>query len=288
MAATDERSVALCRILLGLRLRRLREERGQKASAVAKQFGWSTARMTRLETKMTAVEVGDVRLLCDHYEAPRELRDELENYALITKTKKGWWESKPFKETVPAWFSACLGLEAAAKQICIYQSEFVPGLVQDLGYALAILGLSDADDGTVERHAEVRAKRQSILTQAQFAPQVTMILNEAVIRRPVGGPEAMRQQLDRLLALAEQPNITILILPFSVGAHPAMNGPFTIWNFDDETLGSLAYLENLVDGGVLSDPELVAPFIDTFGKLETLAATEEESLTMIRSAAAIL
>src|SRR5690349_9903960 len=144
MAAVDDRSVALCRILLRLQLRRLRQARGLNASAVAKVFGWSTARMTRLETKDTAVEVGDVRLLCDYYEAPRELRDELENYALITKTRKDWWEEKPYKGKIPPWFQACLGLEAAARTIRIYQPEFVPGLTQDPGYARAILALSEA------------------------------------------------------------------------------------------------------------------------------------------------
>ncbi|MFJ2629223.1 helix-turn-helix domain-containing protein [Streptomyces sp. NPDC087532] len=288
MAVSKDRSVTLCRILLGLQLRRLREARGLKAAAVAQRFGWSTARMTRLETKDTAVEVGDVRLLCDLYEASRELRDELENYALITKTQKGWWETKPFKETVPAWFMACLGLEAAATEIRIYQSEFVPGLVQDPGYAKAILGLSDADDQTIERHAEVRSKRQSILTRQDFAPNVTVILNEAVIRRPVGGAGIMRQQLHRILDLAERPNITVQILPFSAGAHPAMNGPFTIWGFDDDTVGDLAFLENLVDGGVVTNAELVGPFIGAFGQLERLAATEGDSVTAIRAAAAVL
>ncbi|MCZ1012236.1 helix-turn-helix domain-containing protein [Streptomyces lydicus] len=284
----DDRSVALCRILLGLKLRRLREGKGLKASAVAKRFGWSTARMTRLETKMTAVEVGDVRLLCDLYEVSRELRDELESYALISKTGKGWWDAKSLKQTVPEWFRANIGLEAAARRIWIYQSEFVPGLAQVLGYAMAILGLSDADEETIDRHAEVRATRQSILTRPDGAPDVMMTLNEAVIRRPVGGADVMRQQLERLSELAQQPNISVKILPFSAGAHPAMHGPFTIWGFDDEIVGDLAYLENLVDGGVLSDVELVAPFIAAFEQLERLAATEEQSLAMIQSTAAAL
>ncbi|MEU1076255.1 MULTISPECIES: helix-turn-helix transcriptional regulator [unclassified Streptomyces] len=287
MAAVDDRSVALCRILLRLQLRRLRQERGLNASAVAKVFGWSTARMTRLETKDTAVEVGDVRLLCDYYEAPLELRDELENYALITKTRKDWWEEKPYKGKIPPWFQACLGLEAAARKLRIYQSEFVPGLTQDLEYARAILALSDADEEIQRVHAEVRAKRQSILERSD-PPSVTVVLNEGIIRRPVGGAAVMQQQLLRLSQLAEQPHITIRVLPFAAGAHPAMHGPFTLWDFEDETVGELAYLETLVDGGVHSDAEKVAPFIDAFERLEALAADPSLSATMIDDAAASL
>lgn len=285
MAVTDDRSVALCRILLRLQLRRLREGRGLTASAVAKQFGWSTARMTRLEKKDTAVEIGDVRVLCDLYEAPRELREELENYALITKTKKDWWDLKPYKGLIPAWFQACLGLEAAAKTIRIYQSEFIPGLAQDPGYARAILSLSeDTTEAAQETHAEVRKKRQSILTRAGTRPTVTIVLNEAIIRRPVGGVDVMRNQLQRLLSLAEEPNVTVRILPFSAGAHPAMHGPFTLWDFEDETVGELACLENLVDGGVLSDGGMVKPFVAAYSRLEELAASESASATMIRAA----
>ncbi|MET7490273.1 helix-turn-helix transcriptional regulator [Streptomyces sp. NPDC005538] len=286
MPVPDDRAVALCRILLRLQLRRLREAAGLKASAVAKMYGWSTARMTRLETKDNAVEVGDVRLLCDLYGASAELREELEGYALVTKTRKDWYETAPFKGTVPSWFSAYLGLESAAKWIRIYQAEFVPGLVQDPEYARTILGLSDASESTIGLHAEVRLKRQSILTRENDAPNVSIVLNEAVIRRPVG--DTMKKQLEVIAALAERPNINVQVLPFSVGAHPAMHGPFTILGFVDETLGDLAYLENRVDGGVLADPELVTPFIETFGTLERLAATPQDSLAMIKEAATAL
>ncbi|MET7606235.1 helix-turn-helix transcriptional regulator [Streptomyces avermitilis] len=283
MAATDQRSVALCRILLRLQLRRLRDARGLTASAVAKQFGWSTARMTRLETKDTAVEIGDVRLLCDLYGATLHLREELENYALITKTRKDWWDLKPFKGTIPAWFQAYLGLEAAAKTISIYQAEFVPGLAQDPEYAKVILGLSDADETTQVVQAEVRFKRQSILDR-DFPPAVSLVLNEGIIRRPIGSAEVWRGQLQRLLDLAATPHITVRILPFASGAHPAMHGPFTLLDFEDETVGDLAYLENLVDGGVLSESAAVKPFNEAFERLKGLAASPDESEQMIRSA----
>ncbi|OEJ56716.1 hypothetical protein BGM19_00210 [Streptomyces agglomeratus] len=287
MAATDDRSVALCRILLRLQLRRMRDARGLTASSVAKQFGWSTARMTRLETKDTAVEIGDVRLLCDLYEAPRELREELENYAKITKTRKDWWDLKPFKGTIPAWFQAYLGLEAAAKTLDIYQSEFIPGLAQDPEYAREILSLSDADEKTQEVQAEVRLKRQSILDRPQ-PPTVTIVLNEAVIRRPIGPGRVMCRQLERLLQLAAAPHVNVHVLPFSAGAHPAMHGPFTLLDFEDDTVGDLAYLENLVDGGVLSDESVVTPFSDAFSKLRELAASTEVSERMIKAAISAL
>lgn len=282
---SDHRTVALCRILLRLQLRRLREAKGLKAGAVARQFGWSDARMTRLETGNGAVDVGTVRLLCDLYGTSRELRDELEGYALTTKTKQDWWDTKPFKGLVPRWFQAYLGLEAAAQRLRIYQSEFAPGLVQAPEYAKTILRLSEASDAAIEGHAEVRLKRQSILRRPESAPRVTIILNEAVIRRPVGGPDVMRDQLRRINELAELPNIEVQILPFSVGAHPAMHGPFTVLSFPDETVGDLAYLENLVDAGVLSEPQAVVPFIETFDQLEQLAVDGTESMTLIRSAA---
>ncbi|MFD9869107.1 helix-turn-helix domain-containing protein [Streptomyces niveus] len=275
----------MCRILLRLQLRRLREAKGLTAGAVAKQYGWSDARMTRLETGSGAVEVGTVRVLCELYETSLELRDELEGYALTTMTKRDWWDTKPFKGTVPRWFQAYLGLEAAAQRLRIYQSEFAPGIVQTPHYAMAILGLSGAGDATVERHAKVRLKRQSILWRAEAPPEVSIILNEAVIRRPVGGPAVMREQLERICTLTELPNVAVQVLPFSVGAHPAMHGPFTVLGFPDETVGDLAYLENLVDSGVLSEPQMVAPFIDTFDTLQDLALDQKASLAAIRDAA---
>ncbi len=253
MAVADDRSVALCRILLRLQLRKLREQKGLSASFVASQFGWSKARMTRLETKDTAVEVGDVRLLCDLYGTPLKVREELEGYALVTKTRKDWWEAKPYKGKVPQWFLAYLGLESAANEIRIYQSEFVPGLAQIPDYARVILALSGADEDTIEAQAQVRSMRQGILARDEFAPVVSIILNEAVIRRSVGGSAVMQHQLESILSLAELPNISVQIMPFSAGEHPAMHGPFTISNFIDETVGDLVYLENRIDAGVLRE-----------------------------------
>ncbi|MFE7114329.1 DUF5753 domain-containing protein [Streptomyces sp. NPDC057654] len=288
MAVSDDRSVALCRIVLRLELRRLREAKEMNASFVAKKFGWSTARMTRLETQNSSIEVPDVKALCELYEAPRELQEQLESFALITKTRKDWWETQPFKGTVPHWFQAFLGLESAASQIRIYQSEFTPGLAQTPDYARVILSLSDTSPEALERKAEVRLKRQSILTRSAHAPQVAIILNEAVIWRPVGGQAVMRQQLDSILALAEQPNVIIRVLPYSAGAHPAMHGPFQILSFTDETVGDLVYLENLVDAGVLADAQQVAPYVQAFDALSDLATTTAESVEMIRSRAAAL
>ncbi|MFI5804491.1 helix-turn-helix domain-containing protein [Streptomyces sp. NPDC051561] len=284
-AVPDERSVAMCRILLRLQLRRYREARGMSASSVAKRFGWSIARMTRLETSNNVVEMGDVRLLCDLYEVPAGQRDELEGYALITKTRKDWWETAPFKGAVPAWFSAFLGLESAADSICMYQGEFVPGLLQSPDYALAILRLSGADDKKIELNAEVRMKRQSILTRTDYAPAVSVVLNEAVLRRPVGGADVMRKQLNSIAAVAQLPNVTVRVLPFHVGEHPGMHGPFQVLTFPDSSVEDLAYVENLVDAGVITQPELVDAFKASHEQLSGLALSEAESLDMLNEAA---
>ena len=287
----NDRSVAMCRTLLRLQLRRLRTAKGLAASHVAREFGWSPARMTRLETADTAVEVGDVRLLCTLYEAPDELREELEGYALITKTRQDWWDTKRYKGSLPSWFEAYLGLEAAARRLELYQSEFVPGLIQNAEYAKAILRMSDASDETIERQAEARLKRQVILqpgNDAAKVAKVSIILNESVIRRPIGGADVFRTQLERLADLSELPHIEIRVLPFSAGAHPAMHGAFTNLNFADETVGDLTYLENLADGGVLSTAEMVELYLATFRRLEELALAADASHALLRAAAADL
>ena len=154
--------------------------------------------------------------------------------------QKGWWQQ--YGEAVPDWFEVFVGLEAEAATIWGYDAEFVPGILQTEEYARAVhrAQLITATEDEIDRLVRVRMARQELLT-SDDAPQVWLILNEAVIRRVVGSPQIMREQLSRLIDASKLPNVTLQVVPFAGGAHPAMDGSFTLLGFpepsDPNTVG---------------------------------------------------
>ncbi|WTW99858.1 helix-turn-helix domain-containing protein [Streptomycetaceae bacterium NBC_01309] len=279
---------ALCRLQLGTDLRRLRQRADMKATAVAKRLLWSPSKITRLEKGENAtVELTDVMALCELYGADAETRALLVGYATVTKTRRDWWQTPEFSPVIRPGLKALLGQEAAATAMHTYESEFVPGLLQTEDYVRAIhetalAGLTHED---VERTVSIRMTRQSVLHRAPSPLKLVAIINEAVLRRKVGGPAVTRQQLAHIAEVSALPNVRVQVVPFDLGVHPGMNGPFAIIHFSkDDDLRPIVYVENLADAWVTRQLHDVDKYEEAFNNLEAVAPSPRESLSMIHTA----
>jgi Domain of unknown function (DUF5753) len=162
----------------------------------------------------------------------------------------GWWHH--YGDVLPQWFRAYVDLEQAATVIRAYEGQFIPGLLQTRDYMRAVMGrgLDEAPED-IERRVELRVARQALFDRPD-PPRLWAVVDEAALRRPVGGPEVMCTQLERLIDATRLPNVTLQILPFDAGAHPAMVGAFSILRFADSELPDVVYLEHL-SGAVYLD-----------------------------------
>ena len=228
---------------LAAELRHLREAAGLTIDEVAERLEWSTAKISRIENARVSVLPRDVKFLLSVYGITDtdDPWDVLISLARESR-QKGWWQQ--YGEAVPDWFEVYVGLEAEATTIFGYDAEFVPGVLQTKEYVHAVhrAQLMTATDDEIERLVSVRLARQELLT-SDDAPQLWLVLNEAVIRRAVGGRQTMREQLERLIEASNLPNVTLQIVPFSAGAHPAMDGAFKLLSFRDPTDPNIVYIE---------------------------------------------
>ncbi|MFI1579813.1 helix-turn-helix domain-containing protein [Embleya sp. NPDC020630] len=224
---------------LGLELRAIRESVGLKGEEAAKRLTWSNSKLSRIETGRTTPTAADVTKLLDLYDVTDTARRE--ELAVLTREarKKGWWQ---LYSEVP--YSTYIGLEAEAAQMHTYQ-HVIPGLFQTEHYAKAInrattIGLTEE---MLEQRLEVRLTRQQILTRP--APlEVRAVLDEAAIRREVGGRDVMREQLRRLLDVADLENVIMQVIPFSAGAHfGTLVGPFVILSYSHPSDPDIVYVE---------------------------------------------
>ncbi|MFG2109604.1 helix-turn-helix domain-containing protein [Micromonospora chersina] len=232
------------RMLLGAQLRRLREGAGVSRESAGWEIRSSESKISRMELGRVGFKERDVADLLTLYgvTAPDE------RAALLTLARDanspGWWHR--YGDVLPGWFQSYLGLEAAAALIRTYEVQFVPGLLQTPAYARAVilLGHRGAPPAEVERRVSLRMERQKLLRRSD-PPQLWAVLDEAALRRPVGGPEVMRGQLDALIEASAAPHVRLQIVPFDAGGHAAAGGAFSILRFGDEDLPDIVYIEQL-------------------------------------------
>ena len=235
------------RILLGAQLRRLREVKGLTRAAAGYTIRASESKMSRLELGRVSFKERDIRDLLMLYgvEDPDQ-RDEL--LALAKQANQpGWWHR--YSDILPNWFEAYVGLEETATLIRTYEGHLVPGLLQTEDYARAVMlaGLPSGSDEEVERWLKLRMDRQELLSRSG-APRLWAVVDEAALRRPVGGRDVMLAQLDRLIVATRLPNVTVQVVLFRAGAHAALGQPFVILRFADPDLPDMVYLEQLASG----------------------------------------
>ena len=178
----------------------------------------------------------------------------------------GWWHR--YGDVLPSWFQSYLGLEASAALIRSYEVQFVPGLLQTEDYARAVvlLGHGRARPEEIDRRVALRMQRQAILDRADPV-QLWAVLDEAVLRRPIGNPQIMRTQLEALLDAAARPNVRLQIVPFDAGGHSAAGGAFTILRFPDQELPDVVYIEQLTSALYLDKRDDVEHYLDAMERL---------------------
>ncbi|TDC75388.1 XRE family transcriptional regulator [Actinomadura sp. 7K507] len=231
---------------IGARLRRMREDKGIGRAEAGDAIRGSASKMSRLELGRHGFKTRDVLDLLDLYGVrdPHEREGLIE---LVREAKKpGWWQS--YGDVVPSWFEQYLGLEQSATAIRGYEVQYIPGLLQTRDYANAVIRLEyyDAAYEGFDRRLGLRMARQDILRRPVAPVRLWTVIDEAALRRPIGGPETMRAQIEHLITVSEtMPNVKVQVLPFSSGGHLALGGPVTIVRFAEQDLHDVVYLEQL-------------------------------------------
>jgi hypothetical protein len=246
----------------------------------ARQLDMSKSNLSRIENAQIGVKPRDVRAALALYQVTGADAEALIEIARGAQ-QRGWWQN--YGDVLPEWFEFYVGLEAEASTMRSYEAESVPGLLQTEDYARAMYVLT-VGDTDLDRKVAARITRQEVLHREPPA-DLHVVLNEAVLVRPVGGARVMGQQLDHLADVAKLPNVTIQVLPFAAGGHPAMTTPYVILNFAEAPEESIVYLENLTNGHVLEEPEHVSWYNIVHNKLTALALDPDDSVAQLRKAA---
>jgi transcriptional regulator with XRE-family HTH domain len=267
---------------LAARLRRLREQNGRTLTEVAANFGWSDAKLSRIETGITGVREGDLAKLLTLYRVPEAQRRQYTTLATQARQRARW--DKTFGDSLSDAYASFIAYEAEATSILGFEPQVFPGILQTAEYASAVMRRSVLLEGpdAVGQGVSARLARQAVLVR-EPPPQLSVVIDEAVIRREVGGPDVMRRQLLRLLEASERPNTTIQVLPFSAGAHPGVAGSFEILAFGDESVSPVVYCEDLTGGVIRDSPTDLRNYHRAFEVLRSTALGPEETNTMLQS-----
>jgi transcriptional regulator with XRE-family HTH domain len=273
---TERRGPTIRRRRLGAELRRHRDTAGITIETVAERLECSASKISRIETGHTTASPRDVRDMLLIYGVSGAEIDELVQIAREAR-QKGWWH--PYNTVLAG---AYVGLEQAASWIRTYEQQVVPGLLETEEYATTMIRAArpDLSPEHIQRRVRVRLNRQSLLTQDDPV-ELWVVLDEAVLSRPVGGDAVMRGQLNRLVEVARLPNVTLQILPFSVGAHAGMDGPFTILSFPEAGDPDVVYAENATGGLFLEKSDELLKYGFIFDHIRTAAMRPEDSIAHI-------
>jgi transcriptional regulator with XRE-family HTH domain len=275
---TGRHNPTIRRRRLGHELRRLRETAGVTIDQVASRLECSASKISRIETGHTGATPRDVRDILGVYRVPDETIDELVQIAREAR-QKAWWH--PYGAVLSG---AYVGLEAAARAIRAYEATSVPGLLQTESYARAQLaaGLTGEDRDKVEQRVRVRMVRRSLL-DSDDPFELWVVIDEAVLSRPTGGDEVMREQLHHLLVESQRPNVTIQVLPFEVGSHAGLDGTFAILDFDNPSDQNVVFAENATGGLFLEKEDELAKYNNIFSKIRDVALTPAKSVALLAS-----
>lgn len=257
-------------------LNRLRDVSGLSRAEVAERIGTTDTTVWRYETGLTRPKVSDVAALLDVYGVTGDARDELLEGAREAR-KRGWWHR--YRQTLKPGFDSYIGLEAEASVLRTFQPQVVPGVLQTAEYARTVIQETSIVNtpSDIDEKVAVRTSRQELLTRSSDPIHLTAVLDEAVLRRQVGGAEVMKEQLEQLILLTKRPNIDIRVLPFHTGAHAGLDGQFNLLEFPAAEDPDVVYLEQAGSGLVPEDPEEVRRYTLIFGNLMTKSLPANDS-----------
>jgi transcriptional regulator with XRE-family HTH domain len=269
------------RMLLGAQLRRLRQAAGVTPEQAGYEIRASRSKISRMEHGRVGFKQRDVADLLTMY----GVTDDLSRSGILSLAQQanaqGWWSK--YGDILPDWFEAYLGLEAAATLIRTFELQFVHGLFQTEDYARAVtmLGHRAAPTGELDRRVSLRMKRQDLL-QGDDAPRVWSVMDEAALRRPVGGHQVMRKQLDRLVEVAALPRVTVQVVPFRRGGHAGAGGSFTVLRFGQPDLPDVAYIEQLTSALYLERRTDVDHYMEVMNRLSAEALTPVGTIRFLK------
>ncbi|MEU1706801.1 helix-turn-helix transcriptional regulator [Streptomyces sp. NPDC005706] len=274
---------AVRRRKLGAELRALRTGAGLTSGEAALLVGWHQSKVSRIETGASGVRPADVRLLLDAYDVrDRQLRDLL---LMLTGSKDAggrnrWWHA--YRGVLPPTYRDFISLESQASGMRTLETTVVPGLLQTPEYARAVTraAVEGVDEERLDALVEVRLARQDVL-RSEPPLKLTAVLDEAVLRREVGGPEVMARQLERLMEAARLPQVRLQVLPFAAGAHIGLTGPFVIFSFPSTSDLDVVVLDQLTSSLYLERKEDLMAYAEAFDTLQFHALSPEESLDYI-------
>ncbi|MFD5471219.1 helix-turn-helix domain-containing protein [Streptomyces sp. NPDC127105] len=267
---------------LGQELRKLRENRGMTAEEVAERLLVSQSKISRLENGRRSISQRDVRDLCGVYEVEdHRIVDSLMQMAKDSR-QQGWWHS--FGD-IP--YSVYIGLETDAASLRIYDPQVVPGLLQTRQYAEALIAgaLPETAPVDIEKRVQVRMRRQERISAAENPLRLWTVLDEAALRRVVGSPALMREQLEHLVEQTRLPHVTVQVIPFEMGAHPGLNGQYAILEFPDTADSSVVYIEGVTSDLYLEKANDVQKYSVMYEHLRAQALNVEQSRQFIANIA---
>ncbi|MGC5010423.1 helix-turn-helix domain-containing protein [Streptosporangium sp. DT93] len=259
---------------LSAELIRLREQAGLSVEEAGRRLEWSRGRLNKMEAnKWTRPDLGNIRALLDLY----AVTDPVQHEAILTLARqsreKGWWSNYQ-----DIWRGSLAGFEAEASLINTYEDLRVPGLLQTKDYAAAMFkGGQVMEDTQISRRVEARLTRQTILHD-KTCPALWAVIDEAALTKTVGGPSVMRQQLRHIIEMSARPNIHVQVLPDSAGAHAAMDGAFTILNFQDQDDPSIVYIETATSDLYLETHEELQRYKLIFDLIRSSALSPSSSV----------
>ncbi|WP_063813232.1 helix-turn-helix domain-containing protein [Herbidospora daliensis] len=270
---------------LGQVLRSLREATGKTGTQTAEELGWSAAKVSRIETALTLPSEDDIAVLIDHYgndtvtlQKVLKLRHDA--------TQKGWWEK--YGESLTPGYAAYISLEAEATEMRNWEPMIFPGLLQTPAYARYLVGRTihpvvKIPPAFVRDRVEVRMRRQQTLLYGDKPIQLQVVFDESVLRRDIGDPEVMLEQLRYVIELTELPNVELRISPLGTPS-PAPWGSFVHLRFAD--LPDVVYLEDPEGGRFGSNPEHVFGYENAFDELMEVALDRQASVRLIQESMA--
>ena len=282
-------SPTVLRIMLGGQLRQLRESRGISRETAGDEIRASESKISRMELGRVGFKQRDVADLLTLY----GVVDEAERTAALTLAQRanspGWWHR--YGDILPSWFQPYLGLEASAAVIRTYEVKFIPGLLQTKDYARAVmlLGHQRASPTEIEHRVRLRIERhQRVFGNPRGSPQIWAVVDEAALRRPVGGPEVMRAQLESLIDATTKTHIRLQVIPFRSGGYEAAGGPFTVLRFRDQELPDMVYIELLTSALYLDKREETNDYILMMDQLAVEAEPPARTVEILETALADL
>ena len=275
------------RMLLGARLRRLRQAAGITRDNAGQAIRSSGSKISRLELGRTGFKQRDVSDLLTLYGVSD---DDAERAILLGLARQandaGWWHG--YNDVLPAWFEPYLGLEQAASIIRSYEVAFIPGLLQTPEYARAVIRLMDGvSEAGADQRVALRVQRQQLLHRPS-PPRLWVVIDETALRRPIGGRAVMLEQVDYLVRMSRLTNVTVQVMPFSAGGHAAAGGQVTMLRFPEELLPDVVYQEQMDSAVYLNKPADTVHHWNVLNRVATEALPPDASVAKLRRLADLI